>query len=194
MAHSFRTKCLNTDEKFQQESTNSLKRKQHEAIKEFLIMKKPKLDVGHISITKVGSDNVKPEETVNDFDMNEDNSVHDETEMDELEKSMAEIHSVGKEKNPIEVPENETQDTSEENAKVKEQQNKMPKSRIIVKKFSMGPEIHHVPFKEPEKQEQIYKSEVGIFEGCVLNGPLNNTFYTAGGYVYEFGLVKQGVR
>lgn len=136
--------------------------------------------------------------------MNDDDCrTPDETESDQIEKNMEEIHrSSKKEKSDTETASEiqthsleQVLDTLEENAKDKEQQYKIPRSKIIVKKFTTtGPEIRQGPFKEPEKEETIHKSKIGTFKSSVSIGPFNNSFCLADGYLFEYGLVKQGVR
>lgn len=137
-----------------------------------------------------------------------DEIVPDENEIvpdeDEIEKNMEEIHrsSIDTQVNATETASTETQSSSleqifgtlEENAKANEQKKKTPLGRIIVKKFSTGPETRHCPLKELAKVEKIYKSRIGSFEISVLTGPYNNSFYLADGYLFELGLVKKGAR
>lgn len=196
MAHYFRLKCLNTDKTLRKCDTNEKKRRKSVDVEELPQKRnKPatptsvvKVDGGAFqkifikSVYNTDRALEKKMAEIHDEQVASTSNV-DDSENDSLDAVLATLE--GKEQFIIEKREDEPNGgDSKKTAKKKGKWNlTKPRDSGI---FSTS--VHD------ESESDVLRSDIGEFPAEIIESVYNNTFCLADGFLFEFGLIKQGQR
>lgn len=199
MAHYFRLKCLNTDKTLKKQETNDKKRRKSDEVQELpppppQKRNKPETPVSVVKVDRGAFQKIFIKSVYNTDRALEKKlaEIHDEqaastsnaddSENDTLDAVLATLE--GKEQFIIEKRDGEPKGASKKTAKKKTKWN-LPKPR------DSG--IFSTSVQE-ENESDILRSDIGEFPAEIIESVYNNTFCLADGYLFEFGLIKQGQR
>lgn len=198
MAHYFRLKCLNSDKVFKKQCASEKKQRKSEEVHELPPPKRTKPETPKsvvkvergtfqkIFVKSVYTDRALEKEMAEIHDEQAASTSNvDDSESDSLDAVLATLE--GKEQFIIEKRNVEPKlpDKSEKKTAKKKGKWNLPKPRNSGIFSMVGQE---------ESENNVLRSEIGEFPAEIIESVYNNTFCLADGYLFEFGLIKQGQR
>lgn len=223
MAHYFRLKCLDTDSILQKRFANTNKRKceeiEQDPLSKRICGENEIVPPDSPGVNVNGNEDKKTDSSQNSENLEfktkvvtepnnfqkvfiESVTVHapptvKQCDFDEIEKDMKRIHGTDDVESTVTVVGISDQLGIKEIVITKKQTTPLVKPKFI-KTVSINPETPKIKIKAPaepkEEKPFSYVSKTGTFPCEIRMSVYNNSFCVADGYLFEFGLVKQGNR